>query len=226
MSLSSINPQTMIHAGVECVIIGGLAFWVNRRISPMETSLEEITKKIKALEIIVEQQHQHIMYQDAAIRQILGEPQSVRSPPNQTPLNAFPPSQSPSSHGVRPPGVPHAPMQTLSHQHAQSTHPQPPNKSLQPPAQPVPPNKSLPRPQQPQQPQKPPPPPPPEPEISTEALDDALNEELKKLVENQQELEIDTLVSPGVIKKGKGQPGGKKKSIGHARNKQDLSFKK
>lgn len=87
MSLESFNMQTLIHVGVELVVVGGLAFWANRRIVGVENSVADLAKRIIALEGVIEKQQQFMLQQDALLRQMLGmvEPQAESRVSNRQP---------------------------------------------------------------------------------------------------------------------------------------------
>lgn len=100
MSLESFNMQTLIHVGIELVVVGGLAFWANRRIVGVENSVADLAKRIVALEGVIEKQQQFMMQQDALIRQMLGmvEPQGPSSRPPTEQRRQSPPISQPSQY--------------------------------------------------------------------------------------------------------------------------------
>ncbi len=105
--LSSVDTKTMIHVGVEMVVIGGITFWLNKRISGVQDIVDDLVKKIKSLESIIQQQEQMISRHENILRQIMGghappisrsqtSPQASpqTSPQNSSPYqNPSPPSQ-------------------------------------------------------------------------------------------------------------------------------------
>src|SRR5258706_13791319 len=169
MDLANINMQTLIHVGVELVVIGGLVFLSNKRIGAVETSVEELNKKIAALEIIVDRQQQILAQQDAIFRQIIGD----TSPG---------PRYNPNSQH-RPP----LPQHSLLPQQQSPLLPQQPGGGYPPRGANEKPLQKVPI-------------PPPVEQISPDALDEIIEQELGKMAakksspENTQELEIETTV--------------------------------
>jgi hypothetical protein len=132
MSEFTPNTQTLVHVGLECIAIGGVVFWVHRRLGPLETTLLELNKKVdalesktEALENVIRQQHQIIMQHESFLRQAMGDnPPPIRAPPSKPqpvvgkgqspvlPSNTHPPKSSPIQ--AQPPAVkPPAPQEEI-----------------------------------------------------------------------------------------------------------------
>ena len=74
MSLSTIN---LIHLGTELVLIGGMAFWFNRRISAMEVEIiktQGLKAKIDELEQQLARQRELLIRHDEILTKIIGGP--------------------------------------------------------------------------------------------------------------------------------------------------------
>lgn len=47
--MQAVSTETLIHVGIELVVIGGLTYWLNRRISSLEDTIAAQDKKIHEL---------------------------------------------------------------------------------------------------------------------------------------------------------------------------------
>lgn len=120
MDLAGVNMQTLIHLGIEILVVGGLTFWVHRRVGGMESTVEELTKKIAALEGLVERQQQLLAQHDNILRQIIGAPI-----PQHTPTKSELPQHQPTP--IKP--------ELAQRQHIPvKSPPEPPRRPTQPPA--------------------------------------------------------------------------------------------
>lgn len=70
MSMSNIDTSTLIHVGVELVVVGGLAFWVHRKTSNLQDKLTELNEKVNRYEDILKRQGELIAAHENALRQI------------------------------------------------------------------------------------------------------------------------------------------------------------
>jgi len=73
--MNSVDTKTLVHIGVEAVVIGGVVFWLNGRISGVQTGLAELQQKIQMLEGVIQQQNQLLSRHEAILRQMMGAPQ-------------------------------------------------------------------------------------------------------------------------------------------------------
>ena len=71
---SGINNQLLIHVGVELVVIGGITFWLNKRISSADARVEEMADRIAALENVIGQQQQLLLKHEQILRSLVGAP--------------------------------------------------------------------------------------------------------------------------------------------------------
>lgn len=68
----NLDMQTLIHVGTELVIIGGISFWLNRRIGAVDSKCEDLLKKIAAYEDIISQQHVLLQRHEDIFQRMLG----------------------------------------------------------------------------------------------------------------------------------------------------------
>lgn len=89
--MNSLDTKTLVHVGVEVVVIGGVAFWLNGKISTVQKELAEALGRIQRMEEIINQQNQVITRHEMILRQIMGgrppptppeQPRSVPPPQN------------------------------------------------------------------------------------------------------------------------------------------------
>jgi hypothetical protein len=102
--MDKINAVTLCHIGTEFVVIAGVSFWLNRRITGLEEKIEIQNDIIGKQEEIIGQQGQMLMRHEQIIRQITGVPPL---PGSQTGSGNKPPYTSgPSSgHGNKQPST-------------------------------------------------------------------------------------------------------------------------
>ena len=74
MSSSVIDTRFLIHVGTELIVIGGLTFWLNRKINGVSEQVTILQNKLTKYEEIIERQNQLLMRHEQAIRAIFGEP--------------------------------------------------------------------------------------------------------------------------------------------------------
>lgn len=193
MSDFTPSTQTLIHLGVEFVVLGGFAFWVHKRMAPVETTVEELNKKVAALENVIDKQYQILVQHEAIFRQLVNggqldlsqvptlPPQARSPPPQQGPHPGHPISGPrpghPQGHPLAPPSQPHPLGQGGAPQ--QQSPPQGRRQPLAPTQQGPP----LPRGTTPLTGpgQRPPPPPAEDPEVPIDVLDEILDAELSKM---------------------------------------------
>ncbi len=51
----NLDTQTLIHVGTELVVVGGIAFWLNKRIGA-DAKYDDLLKRLSAYEEIIEKQ--------------------------------------------------------------------------------------------------------------------------------------------------------------------------
>jgi uncharacterized coiled-coil protein SlyX len=74
--MDKINAMTICHIGAEFVVIAGLSFWLNRRISNLEEKIDIQTETINKYEAMINQQHEMLLRHDQILRQMMGIPHS------------------------------------------------------------------------------------------------------------------------------------------------------
>lgn len=184
MSSTNLSTHTLIHASIELLALGGMAFWMRNRTNAIDTTIEELNKKIAILESALDKQQQILLHHEGAIRHLMGEGlgpgqerAQLKPPPRPFKIPSQPQSNPPEN------------LQSSVRSHDaersfQATNTIPPGPPPVQPQSPTPQNLR-------REVNKP----PEEPEISAEILDKILDAELEKI--NQplhKELEIETTV--------------------------------
>jgi hypothetical protein len=72
--MADMDSKTMIHIGTEILLIGGLGFWMKKRVDTLDSQVEELSKKLAAYENIITQQQQLLARHDSLLRQAFGVP--------------------------------------------------------------------------------------------------------------------------------------------------------
>jgi len=70
--MQAVNTQTLVHVGVELVVIGGLTFWFQRKTSLLQGEIDELREKVAGYENVIQNQGQLLAKHDQLLRQILG----------------------------------------------------------------------------------------------------------------------------------------------------------
>ncbi len=78
--MDKINAVTLCHIGTEFVVIAGVSFWLNRRISSLEEKIDIQNDAISKYEEMINQQNQMLMRHEQIIRQMTGAPPIPRPP--------------------------------------------------------------------------------------------------------------------------------------------------
>lgn len=71
------DTKMMVHIGTELLLIGGLGFWMKKRVDTLDLQVEELNKKISVYEKIISQQQQILASHESVLRQAFGIPQST-----------------------------------------------------------------------------------------------------------------------------------------------------
>lgn len=72
--MESIDKMTMVHIAGEVIVIGGLTFWMNKRISGLQEEIAELRQQI-------EQQNQLLSQHEMIFRQMFNGQKSRNLPP-------------------------------------------------------------------------------------------------------------------------------------------------
>lgn len=101
-----MDTQTLIHVGTELVVIGGLTFWLNKRISSLETIIGSLEHKLSSYENIIQQQNQLINKHEQIFRELFGQKFNKPNVPDQPPikLDQNVTQQIPKTEQTKPPG--------------------------------------------------------------------------------------------------------------------------
>lgn len=76
--MESIDKMTMVHIAGEVIVIGGLTFWMNKRISGLQEEIAELRQQI-------EQQNQLLSQHEMIFRQMFNGQKSRNLPPPDEP---------------------------------------------------------------------------------------------------------------------------------------------
>ncbi len=77
----NLDTQTLIHVGTELVVVGGIAFWLNKRIGAVDAKYDDLLKRLSAYEEIIEKQNQMIARHEATFQRMFGPPNPPPTPP-------------------------------------------------------------------------------------------------------------------------------------------------
>jgi len=102
--MDKINAVTLCHIGTEFIVIAGVSFWLNRRITGLEEKIEIQNDLISKYEELINQQGQMLMRHEQIIRQMTGAPPfpGSQSGPGIKPPAASGPAGGP---GIKPPAA-------------------------------------------------------------------------------------------------------------------------
>jgi len=170
--MEKVGTQTLIHAGVELVVVGGVTFWLNKKISSLSDEVKSLKEKILQYENIVNQQEQLLLRHDSMLKHILQIPDDQHTLPPQQRGTQNPPQQNNPPQQQNHPQSRNLPQQHPSQQNNPSQTQNPP-QSRNPPQSPNPQlreNKNVPQ-----------PPSDEDKEVSGSELDKLLGDELDSL---------------------------------------------
>ena len=91
--MDKINAMTLCHIGTEFVVIAGVSFWLNRRMTSLEEKINMQADIISKYEEIITQQGQMLMRHEQIIRQMTGAPPISGLQPRANPKTEIKPSQ-------------------------------------------------------------------------------------------------------------------------------------
>ena len=120
--MQAVNTQTLVHVGVELVVISGVTFWVHRKTSLLQEEINDLRDKVAKADDLIERQGQLLARHDQIIRQMLnggGPNPSLGGNSVQSMQPRRGPSQSPmSEQSRRPPRASNSDLQqSQSYQH-------------------------------------------------------------------------------------------------------------
>lgn len=84
-NMNTLDTKTMIHVGVEVVVIGGIAFWVHKKTSNLQKEIEQLKQENAELKNILVQ-HSQVLSEHHRIFTSLGLIKPQASPPPQPPV--------------------------------------------------------------------------------------------------------------------------------------------
>lgn len=83
--VANIDTSTLIHVGVELVVVGGLAFWVHRKTSDLQDQVSGLTEKVNKYEEILKRQGELLAQHENALRQVFAVLNGGAPPPQPQP---------------------------------------------------------------------------------------------------------------------------------------------
>lgn len=95
--MEGMDTKTMIHIGTELLLIGGLGFWMKKRVDTLDAKVDDLEKKISAYEEIISQQQSILARHEEMLRKVFGMPplQLQGAPPQGQPQSGVPPQEQP-----------------------------------------------------------------------------------------------------------------------------------
>lgn len=91
--MEKVDMKTLIHVGTELVAIGGLTFWMNKRISSIQSQVSTRDEKIGELETIIQQQSRMLAEHEHVLRMLM---KGTMPPPRvEEETHNIPPRQAP-----------------------------------------------------------------------------------------------------------------------------------
>lgn len=93
--MDKLDPQTLIHVGVELVVVAGITFWLNRRISSVQGEVGQLNEKLAEFEKVIAQQAQLLHRHEQILNQIFGGSPSGQIQSAPSPQHAVQQSRSP-----------------------------------------------------------------------------------------------------------------------------------
>ena len=82
-AVSNIDTSTLVHLGVEIVVVGGLAFWVHRKTKDLQDQITSLTESVNKYEDILKRQGELLAQHENALRQVFAA-MNGKSPPMQS----------------------------------------------------------------------------------------------------------------------------------------------
>lgn len=91
--MNSVDSKTLVHVGVEFVVIGGVTFWLNKRISSVQEEVLELRKKVESYETVIQQQSRLINRHEEMLSQIFNPNHRQERSPQTQPSTSHNPKQ-------------------------------------------------------------------------------------------------------------------------------------
>lgn len=82
--MNSINNQTLIHVGIELLVVASLAFWVNKKDSNLQAQINKLVEQNENFEKIMIEQRNLIMKHEQMLMQIFNPNRQISPPQYQT----------------------------------------------------------------------------------------------------------------------------------------------
>jgi len=78
--MATLDTQTLLHIGIEFVVIGGLTYWQHKNISAVRDEVAELKEKLAKMEEIIASQGQLLMQHEQFFRGVPQQPSMHRQP--------------------------------------------------------------------------------------------------------------------------------------------------
>lgn len=102
---SSIDMKTLIHVGVEVLVVGTITFWFQRKAASQQAEIEELRDRIGKFEETIEAQGKMLAEHRNIFQSILGHGRGApqpQLPPQQMPTTRQPPQYLPAAQHAQP----------------------------------------------------------------------------------------------------------------------------
>ena len=76
--IKNMDKTTLIHMGVELAVVGGISFWLNRKINGLNDKVNEMAEQLGHYEAIIAKQNEIIAKHDAVLSSIMGAPRTTQ----------------------------------------------------------------------------------------------------------------------------------------------------
>jgi hypothetical protein len=119
---SAFDMKTLIHVGVEVLVVGAITFWFQKKSSSQQAEIEELRGKVEKMEEVLEAQNRLLMEHRNIFSNILGgrpppplqnnsQPRSPSQPPPSNAPRARPPDTTPNKKVPPRPPTPEEPSE-------------------------------------------------------------------------------------------------------------------
>lgn len=101
---------TIIHAGVEVVVMAGLAYWIHSKTSGLQEQITLLIEKVKAQEELLKKQNEILAHHENALNQFHTILQGLTDPKAQQPRRSIPQQRTKQPQQSRAPVPPRKPV--------------------------------------------------------------------------------------------------------------------
>lgn len=86
-AVANINTSTLVHIGVELVVVGGLAFWIHRKTGDLQDQITTLSERVNKYEDVLKRQGELLAQHENALRQVYS---AIQGNPPSRPLSPNP----------------------------------------------------------------------------------------------------------------------------------------